>query len=306
MSAFGARVSRLRAVSLRAVLLRVAALCVAVLCSTAAWAVGVHRASPARAALGGGTDGAESIWAAVSVFSGQWVPGSFPCAWSPYAGGSSIDTIPPDGPPERTVNGVLHRLFIRVCPDAAVRAVWVPVVPPTFLATAATNVLSRMVPRPAVHLAPPADRGVVHVGMWFWTNPMQWVPVSVTAAVPTTTGVLWVTTTATPTALIWWPGESRAVDDPRAGLPVVCAGPGLRWLAAFGDRWPSPTGCTYTYRHSSVRAPAGRAFSARLSIRWRVTWRSSTGAMGSGGQLLSSTASEVVVREIEALGVGEG
>lgn len=291
MSAFGARVRWLFAV---------------VLCSTAAWAVGVDHAAPARAALGGGTDGSDSIWAAVSVFSGQWVPGSFPCVWSPYAGGSSIDTIPPDGPPERTVNGVLHRLFIRVCPDAAVRAVWVPVVPPTFLATAATNVLSRMVPRPAVHLAPPADRGVVHVGMWFWTDPMQWVPVSVTAALPTSTGVLWVTTTATPTALVWSPGESRADHDLRAGVPVACAGPGLPWLPAFGDRLPSLTGCTYTYRHSSASAPSGRAFSARLSIRWRVTWRSSTGATGSGGQLVSSTASQVVVREIEALGVGEG
>lgn len=260
--------------------------------------VGARSAALGSTTAGGGSVGSDGIWAGVTLTDGVWIPGSSGCNWGPYAGGTNLDTVPGGGVPSMVRNGVRYQLFVRVCPNQPVRTVWVPDVPPTFLATAGRSVLARTVPPPTARLAPPAHRGVVHVGTWFWTDPAVWRPVSVTASIPTTTGVMWVTTTATPSVLRLDPGDGRWGSGAQR-----CVGPGVPWLSVFGDEMASPMGCTYTYRHASVRAVGRRAFPARMAIEWEVTWRASTGAMGRGGRIESATAVPITVREVQALGV---
>ena len=264
--------------------------------------VGVSRAAPAHAAsssIGGGITDDERIWAGVTLVEGAWTPGSSSCTWGAYSGGTNLDTVPGAGVPSMTLRGVRYQLFVRVCPNQPVRAVWVPDVPPVYLARLASSVLARTVPGPRAHLAPPAHRGVVHVGTWFWTDVSVWRPVSVTAAVPTTSGaLLWVTTTATPSILRLDPGDGRWGNGPQR-----CAGPGMAWVPFFGDRLPSPVGCTYTYRRPSVRAAGRQVFPARLVIEWEVTWRASNGTSGWSGRIESAQRVPVTVREVQALGV---
>ena len=83
--------------------------------------------------------------------------------------------------------------------------------------------------------------------------------------------------------------------------PVTCTGPGSVWTARLGDDAVSPSGCEYTYLHSSARAANGTSFAARISIVWDVSWRSSTGAGGHSGQLRTSAVRGLTVGEIEAL-----
>ncbi len=280
----------------------------AVLCGTVALVVGVGRAAPVRAAIdvtgssstsAGGITDDDRIWAGVTLVEGAWTPGSSSCTWGAYAGGTNLDTVPGSGVPSMTVRGVRYQLFVRVCPDQAVRAVWVPDIPPSYLARLASSVLARTVPSPPARFAPPAHRGVVRVGTWFWTDAGVWRPVAVTAAVPTTAGaMLWATTTATPAVLRLDPGDGRWGSGPRR-----CVGPGVAWLPLFGDRLPSPVGCSYTYRHPSVRAPGRQVFPARLVIEWEVTWRASNGTTGRAGRIESLRRVPVTVREVQALGV---
>ena len=48
---------------------------------------------------------------------------------------------------------------------------------------------------------------------------------------------------------------ARAAGDTGTD-PVLCGGPGERWLAEYSDDWVSE--CTYRYQHSSVLADDGR------------------------------------------------
>jgi len=250
---------------------------------------------------GGGAADDGMIWAGVSYSWGDRIDGSSPCRWSYFRGDSSGGGAPSADFGERRVGGVLYRLFMRVCPTGQ-RLVWVPQVPPRVIGGWGAAFLARWLPRPTVRLAPPAGRLVVTVPTWFWTDAVLWRPVSVTVSVPTPAGPVWVVTTAVPLRLVLEPGDGL-------GATVLCAGPGVPWTALLGDEVRSPVGCDYTYLRPSVRARAagwsGR-YSARLSIDWSVTWRSSTGAVGSGGTVRTTSTAPVTVREIEALGVVGG
>ena len=252
----------------------------------------------ARASItDGGTTGSSGIWAGVSYYWGEWVGTRSDCSWSAYLGSSDLAGLPGGQPPPRVVNGISYRLFVRICP-AGNRLVWVPQAPPRLIGHWGASLLTRWLPTPPLHLAPPADRVVVHVGTWFWTDLSVWRPVSVTAWVPTPAGPLWVTTTAVPIRLELDPG-----DGVWGSGTVACAGPGVPWLPVFGDGAGSPFGCDYTYRHSSVVSANRSTFAAHLSVVWNVTWRASTGAAGSAGQLRTSRVAPVTVHEIEGVGV---
>ena len=246
---------------------------------------------------GGGTTEPGGIWAGVSHYWGEWVGTRSDCTWSAFLGSSDLGGLPGGEPPPRVIAGINHRLFVRVCPSGN-RLVWVPQVAPLVINRWSSSLLTRWLPRPAVQTAPPSGRAVVKVGTWFWTDPTAWRPVSVTAWIPTPRGPLWVTTTAIPTRLEFDPG-----DGAWGSGPVTCAGPGVPWLAVFGDGAPSPLGCSYAYPHSSAVSANGRSFTARLSIVWAVSWRASTGASGSAGPLRTTRAAPVTVREIEGLGI---
>ncbi|MEK7293166.1 MAG: hypothetical protein AAB088_06955, partial [Actinomycetota bacterium] len=170
---------------------------------------------------------------------------------------------------------------------------WIPKVSNETLATVASAVLYDDIPAPWGEFAPPAYRGVVHLGMWFWVNPLIWIPISVTAWVPTPSGPISVTTTATPKKLKFQPGDGELGSG-----DVQCDGPGLWWFPAFGDSLDSP--CMYTYDHSSALHGTG-AFPAKLGIEWHVTWRSNTGASGKLPNVTVNASHQIVVRELQAL-----
>lgn len=191
-------------------------------------------------------------------------------------------------------NGLTYQLYERLCPDQTSADLrWVPVISTETLARQAAAVAYRRLPHPLGEFAPPAHRGVVRLGTWFWVNPALWRPVSVTARIPTPRGVISATATATPTRLTFDPGDGSLGTG-----ATSCTGPGLPWVPAFGDRLPSP--CMYTYRHSSVRHPR-RSFPASLAITWRVTYSTNVGASGSLGDVRTSVTHQMTVREIQAL-----
>jgi hypothetical protein len=208
------------------------------------------------------------------------------CTWQPLVELQTL-TI---SVTEKMVNGIKYVLFFRQCPTSGL-AYWVPQIPAAHLGTNAAAAVEERLPSPRVGSAPPADRVVVNVGMWLWTNPAQYQPVSVTAWVPTTAGIAWATTTATPIRLVFVSGEPGA-------SPMLCQGPGREWLPQYGDELASP--CMYTYQHSS-EITASNVFDATLSIVWSVRWTSNVGAGGSLGEYTTSTNQPITVNEIQAI-----
>lgn len=215
------------------------------------------------------------------------------CEWSPAIPRDAI--IGSSDEVFKQIGSIRYQLYDYTCIDRtpATSYYWIPSVSTETLAAEASSVLYDNIPAPWGEFAPPARRGVVGLGMWFWVNPLIWMPVSVTAWVPTPSGPISVTTTATPKKLKFQPGDG----DLGSG-DVECTGPGRWWLPFFGDSLDSP--CMYTYQHSSVLHRSG-AFPAELGIEWRITWRSNTGASGSLRDVTVNASHQIVVRELQAL-----
>ena len=209
------------------------------------------------------------------------------CTWWPAGELQTFESLMVT---EKMVNGIKYIMFYRSCPASGL-VYWVPQIPVARLGTNAADAVEQRLPSPRVGSAPPADRVVVHVGMWLWTNPANYQPVSVTAWVPTTTGIAWATTTATPIRLVFVSGEPGA-------SPISCQGPGREWLPQYGDELASS--CMYTYQHSS-EITASDVFDATLSIVWSVRWTSNVGAGGSLGEYTTSTNQPITVNEIQAI-----
>lgn len=215
------------------------------------------------------------------------------CEWSPAIPRDVI--IGSSGEVFKQIGSIRYQLYDYTCIDRAPATTyyWIPKVSTETLATEASSVLYDNIPAPWGEFAPPARRGVVYLGMWFWVNPLIWVPISVTAWVPSPGGPISVTTTATPKKLKFEPGDG----DLGTG-DVECDGPGRWWFPIFGDSLDSP--CMYTYQHSSALHSSG-AFPAKLGIEWHVTWRSNTGASGTLRDVTVHASHQIVVRELQAL-----
>ena len=84
---------------------------------------------------------------------------------------------------QKVSGGMSYRLFEYTCLDRtpATTFHWIPQVSTTQLAQQAASVVYDNIPAPWGNFAPPAQRGVVKLGTWFWVNPLMWVPVSATA-----------------------------------------------------------------------------------------------------------------------------
>lgn len=212
------------------------------------------------------------------------------CTWRPADPYDS--QLGHSGPVEKTLNGIRYRLFDRACPSGW-SSVWVPQITGEELGEQGANSIYGLLPAPAPGMAPPPSEGIVNVGAWIWTGTSSWRNYSVTAWVPTPTGIIWARTTARPVALRFSPGDGSFGSG-----PIACDGPGPQWHALLGDDTPSP--CMYTYQHSSVVDPTGR-FAATLSIEWAVTWQSNVGSGGSLTGATTTTALPITVREIQAL-----
>lgn len=166
--------------------------------------------------------------------------------------------------------------------------VWVPSrrVDPRALAEDARDLAP--IPRPAIRLSPPVGVDqVVNVPTWLSIDSSQWRPVTASA----TAGSVTATATAVPESVTWSMGN---------GDTVRCAGPGTPYQPGGAGRGEQPK-CSYTYRHSSARAPEG-TFTVVATVTWRVRW-AATGAPGGGSLGTVSRTSQVPVRvaEIQAL-----
>jgi hypothetical protein len=192
-------------------------------------------------------------------------------------------------------NGSTRLLYGRRCGGGETTWVWVPQASPRELAEVSADSVRQRLPAPRAVFSPdPTDAGVVvQLPMWFAIPANQWTEVSETASVPG----LSATVTARPMSLRFEPGDGSQA--------VKCRGPGLRWRPGMPEPAKAPA-CSHTYRDASSVAPGGTAWSTRLSITWRVSWTSSTGAGGSLGTLTTSQAYPVRVREIQAIETGDG
>lgn len=194
---------------------------------------------------------------------------------------------------EKTVGSIIYRLYDRNCPNENTTYHWIAEVTSETIARNAASVAYDLIPAPFGEFAPPAHKGLISIGTWFWVSPTVWQPKSVTAWVPTPAGPVTATTTATPYKLVFDPGDGMFGSGKKS-----CFGPGLRWSEIIGEDAPSP--CMYAYKHSSAIDGSG-LFSASLSIIWKITWRSNTGSFGTLPDVTTSSSHQMRIREFQAL-----
>lgn len=212
------------------------------------------------------------------------------CTWSVAGVTDSRSGSVRENSRRRTVNGVEELLYMRECPGITTYH-WIRRDTSDRMATAARARVSRLVPTLLARTAPPSDEMVVNVGTWYWVPRLVWKPVRVTATITTPYGPIFVTVTARPTTLVWAPGDG--------GRPTTCRGPGEPWQAHHGDRTSTP--CMHTYRSASHTTRTG-TFAARMTVVWKVTWRSSLLVGGSLPDIRTGVDVGVIVQELQALG----
>ena len=213
------------------------------------------------------------------------------CRWRHVVDVDSLTGV--YGPISRKMGDTMYSLFERSCPGPppVAKQFWVRDDSHTALATRASRRVVANLPQPIVGTAPAPLQMVVNVGTWFWISKELWKPISVTAYLPTPQGIVWVTTTATPSRTLFTPGDASR-------RTVKCTGPGREWKPQFGDRAISP--CMYTYTHASIGSTT-RTYSARIGIEWKVSWESNLGASGTLPSVRTTLPISVRVREIQAL-----
>lgn len=248
--------------------------------------VPLHHSTAAMAADTGGSSGSgstdgEHIEAHVRF---DAPPTSDGCVWETVSG---IDPVTVETSTAATAK---ETLFYKACGNRIVGYQWIRTDAPTRVAQSAGSKVSKLVPSLLMRTAPPANRMIVGVGTWFWIPKIAWKPISVTAWIETPGGPVSVTTTATPTDLIYSPGDGHS--------PVSCTGPGHAWSASLGDR--ATTTCMYAYKSASHTQPVHN-YNTKMSIQWKVTWRSSLGIRGSLPSITIGLPMKVRVLEIQAL-----
>lgn len=118
---------------------------------------------------------------------------------------------------------------------------------------------------PAFGVSPASPRQVVGFPMWVWVDPASWVP---RQASDTDAGLV-VTLTATPSTMLFDPGD---------GSPVVdCHGPGTPYRPGSG--WQASPTCGHTYTVPSSRLPGSRT-PTTATIIWTFGWVASDGTSG--------------------------
>ena len=212
-----------------------------------------------------------------------------PCSWHVV---TSITATPgPSSGPitVRSRDGVDDVLYVRRCPTSQ-SLHWIPQKTSFRVAQQSENKVSRLVNMLLIKTAPPSNKMVVNVGTWFWVPRAVWKPDSVTAYIPTSVGPISVTTTATPTSLIYSPGDGNDA--------VTCKGPGTPWSQSRGD--DDTSNCMYTYASASHTRTAG-TYAAKTAIKWTVTWRSNLGVGGLLPSIRTGLTTPVRVLEMQAL-----
>lgn len=232
-------------------------------------------------AEGSGSVLGDSIEAEVSFGTPPTSASSDACTWHVVQGLHPITHT--DGKNTRT-------LYYKLCNNYIDSYHWINDAAPARIAEQAENKVSRLVPMLLTRTAPASDKMVVNVGTWFWVPRAVWKPVSVTAYIPTTAGPIVVTTTATPSRVIYSPGDGNP--------SVSCKGPGTPWSQSRGDR--ASSSCMYTYKSASHTREA-TTYRSKMSIQWKVSWRSNIGAAGPLPSITLGLNTNVRVRELQAL-----
>ena len=211
------------------------------------------------------------------------------CRWWQYTGVDPASGHRIEHPTSRRREGRTEDLYERLCGTRMTHH-WIPRRAPERIVEKAGDRASDLIPQLVFRTAPPLERQVVRVGTWFWVPPTLWRPVSVTASIATSAGPLVVTVRATPTHLIWSPGDGRD--------PVVCEGPGRAWRPGLGDT--STSECMHTYLRPSHEERDG-LFDARFSVQWRLTYTSNFGLKGTLPSVRFGLPRRVRVLELQAL-----
>jgi len=239
--------------------------------------------------------GASAVAATMGASSGNPGQVAGECAWrvlnpSPAAGDPRWEGHDP------ATGVVLYNLCngpVQYAFAASAAAALPPPQPPPNPAVLAQQAYTQLaLPKPTLGRSPdlakgdPAKGGQSYtiVNLWtrYFTDPATWAPASRTV---TLRGVF-ATVTATPTALMFDPGDGNAA--------VFCAGPGAPWSEADGFNPPSEGECGYQYKKVEATPIVGTE-----SISWTVSW---IGSGGSGGQFPAATtsaSSQFIVEQIQ-------
>jgi hypothetical protein len=129
---------------------------------------------------------------------------------------------------------------------------------------------------------------VVNAYTWYWTDPSAFHTMTATASA----GGVTVTVTVMPSALTFSPGDGSATAS--------CANPGVAWRAGDSATGPSPDGCDYQCRHSSVNDANGM-LTATYGIDWSISWTSNVGDNSTLPGLTTTAQSTFAVIEVETV-----
>lgn len=148
-----------------------------------------------------------------------------------------------------------------------------------------------------VSIAPPAIRTspsengrlFVQVPTWLWLDSSWWTTYEATA----NTGRVWSTVRATPVSTRWALGDGEAVS---------CKGPGTPWRPGLSE---AASNCTHTYRSSSAAQPGG-TFGLDATVTLEVSWTSNASTGGTLPAISRTSALQVDVGEIQAIGTRGG
>lgn len=201
---------------------------------------------------------------------------------SPEAGVVDVGTV------REGADGMIEILYYRDCDDRR-QFIWVGQYSGEEIAEVAADRVRRLLPRPEVRFAPPADAMIVNFETWMAVQPVA--DVSATASIPG----LSATVVARPVRIEWATG-STAQGDPAV---IECA--------LWGSTDNAADGCVWTPRFPSVEAVTGSddyRYHGSVSVVWAISWSATDSSRGTLGELATSTPTSIAVREIQTIGDG--
>ncbi|MFK7919043.1 MAG: hypothetical protein AB8G14_13285 [Ilumatobacter sp.] len=289
--------------SSRAVTLGLAAAMVAGFCAITS--VAPLGASPAAACCTGGAGGDGDDSGGSPVVS-SWVLGATNGGVSPPAGTTSCtgwtkanagsfegpDTYDPTEQSVAEIDGETWSFWQRTC-DGVRQAVWAPAYSPEDLARIALAEVEKNLPKPTPSTSPANDVGGF-VTLETWLQIGEEIDVSAMAG-PLPDG-LTATTTATPSAIEWYPikGGEKITCELWGSLPTD-AQVESEVEAPCGWLPPGPSAPQYG-------AGDDLRFNGEVVLVWSVAWTATDGSGDDLGELRSSTDWSYRVREIQTIG----
>ncbi len=140
---------------------------------------------------------------------------------------------------------------------------------------------------PTLHFSPARDQ-TVGFPTWIWLAADAWH----TLQAADTDGALHVTLTATPSDLVFDPGDGSA--------PVHCRGPGTPYRAGIDRGWDASPDCGHVYTTSSRRRPGGHVVTTTTMV-WTFNWHASDGTSGTLPALRITRHDELTVHAYTAV-----